>query len=467
MPLHDPLGVRPRVTATPPRSSTGAAPVAASAHEPSRSRGRRIRGAATAGTEIVIAVLVALVFFVGFMLAMSVLMPSGLTFDEVVKPTADSDGNADGRFSASLEGLGNLGERLNPAAAVLTVFNSTVLRKAAYDIAWGPVGTGAALRDGDAVQTTRDGTAMLTFSRGRRLQLEQNSLVIVRANRDSIEVNHSTPSVRVLVGELWGRVGRDGDQLAAVDVTSPGIETRVSPSAGANSATFRVAVRDDKTTVLSVYRGSADVMSRGRRLRVGANQFVAVDSVRGIAPPAPLPLAPALVAPDGGASFSYRELVPQVHFRWNPVPDVDSYRLIVSRSPEFQGVVIDQRLSGTSFTYGNFASGAYYWRVSALRGGAEGPPSAPRAVVVSNVQRAPGLSVEFPPAAVYADHCTIRGTGDPGIRIVVAGERVVLDPEGRFERVVALKRGFNVVVVEAIDRVGNTTYKSKVVEAKY
>jgi len=37
-------------------------------------------------------------------------------------------------------------------------------------------------------------------------------------------------------------------------------------------------------------------------------------------------------------------------------PNVDSYRLIVSRSPEFQVVVIDQRLSGTRLHDGNFAS---------------------------------------------------------------------------------------------------------------
>ena len=427
--------------------------------------GGRLRHMATAGTEIVISVLVALAFFAVFMLGMSVLIPSGLTLSEVVQPGSRSDASPH-NFTASLDGLGNLGERLNPAAAMLTVLNTQVMRKNVDGIVWGAVPSGTALREGDAVQTTRDGTALLTFSRGKRLQLEQNSLMIVRVSRDEAESVNPTPSVHVMMGEVWGNVAREGEERASVNVASPGAETEVTPADG-KSAQFRLAVRKDKTSVLSVYRGSAEVVAQGRTVHVAANQFVSMDSLRGVAVPASLPASPALVAPDGGATFSYRELSPRVEFRWGPVPGADGYRLLVSHSPEFQGVVIDQRVVTTGFTYGNFKSGPYYWRVSALKAGAEGASSQPRAVVVSNVQRPPALKVEFPAAVWNADQCTVRGTTEPGIRIVVAGEKVVTDASGRFEGVVKLKRGFNVVVVEATDRVGNTAYKSKVIEAKF
>jgi hypothetical protein len=252
-----------------------------------------------------------------------------------------------------------------------------------------------------------------------------------------------------------------------MSLTSPGVETRVTPPSGTGAAQFRIAVAPNKTSVLSVYRGSAEVLARGRTVRVAANQFVAVDSLRGAGTPATLPGAPGLVAPEGGATYSYRELAPQVEFRWDPVPDVDGYRLLVSRSPEFEGIVVDQRLHATSFTFGAFKAGPYFWRVSALRAGAEGPPSRPRTLVLSNLQRVPNLTVTFPADVVAGNACTIRGQTDPGIRIVVAGDQTEVDVTGHFEHSVTLKRGFNVVVVEAIDRVGNTAYKSKVVEAKF
>jgi hypothetical protein len=80
------------------------------------------------------------------------------------------------------------------------VLNTQVMRKAVDGIAWGAVPSGTPLREGDAVPTTRDGTALLTFSRGKRLQLAQNSLMIVRDTRDAAEA--ADPEVVALPGDL-------------------------------------------------------------------------------------------------------------------------------------------------------------------------------------------------------------------------------------------------------------------------
>src|SRR5205085_11211406 len=118
-----------------------------------------------------------------------------------------SDGGADGAFAGSLDAFGNIVDRLNPVAAILTVLNTTVKRRAAGEIVWGTVPTGSPLREGDAVQTTRDGTALLTFGKGRKLQLEQNSLMIVHTDRTVMDAAGAPePCVHVLLGELWGKV---------------------------------------------------------------------------------------------------------------------------------------------------------------------------------------------------------------------------------------------------------------------
>ena len=454
----------------PHRRAPGHAPVPVSALAQLRHGLESLRGhlrrVATAGTEIVISVLMALAFFAVFMLGMSVLMPSGLTLGEVVLQGSSGGEASRHNLTAALLGLGNLGEQLHPAAAVLTVLNTQVMRKTADDIAWGSVSAKTALREGDAVQTTRDGTAMLTFGRGKQLQLEQNSLVIVRSSRRAAESASPAPSVHVMMGEVWGNVGGAGEERQTVHVTSPGSVTDVSPAAGGR-AQFRILVDRDKRAVLSLYRGTADVVARGHTVRVGANESVTMDSLNGVGVPMALPMAPALVSPEAGATFRYRERSPRIEFVWEPVKDVDGYRLLVSRSPQFEGVVIDQRMTAPPLSNVSLKNGTYYWRVSAIRAGAESAPSPPRAMVIASEQRPPGLAVEFPAAPVSADRCIIRGTTDPGTRILVAGQNVRVDASGQFEQVVTLKRGFNVVVVEAIDRVGNTTYQSKVIEAKF
>src|SRR5207253_10553174 len=128
--------------------------------------------------------------------------PPGLTLNEVVQPAPDHRTEGSPELSASFVGLSNLSDRLNPTTAVITVLNATVMRKAADAIAWGAVPSGTPLREGDAVQTTREGRALLTFRQGKRLQLEQNSLMIVSGNRTSPEAGDPTPTVHALVAEL-------------------------------------------------------------------------------------------------------------------------------------------------------------------------------------------------------------------------------------------------------------------------
>ena len=449
-----------------PRGQTGSV---RSVPDPSRPKPRRILGVVTAGMEIAISVVAALVFFAVFLAALSRIIPLGVTMNEVVSPVALDGGAGDHRFSASLDQLAHLGDRLGARAALLTVLNTTVKRKPADAFSWSTVPSGTELQEGDAVQTTGDGTAMITFGHGTRLQLGQKSLMVIHANLPSGDAAKlpETPSVHVSLGELWGNVARDGGRAAEVSITSPGVQTHVTSGTDTAAAQFRIVVGQNKTSVLSVYRGVADVGARGQTVRVTANQFVAMDSVRGIATPRPLPAAPHVIEPDGGAIYRYRDLPPQVSFHWNTVPNADGYRLAISRNPEFRGVVLDQRLPGTQFSFGSFNSGPYYWHVSAMVAGAEGPPSAPRVVFVTSASREPALQVQFPTTVVNGDHITLNGISEPSVRVRVAGKPAHMGPSGRFEGLVALKRGFNVVVVEATDRVGNTAYKSKVVEAKF
>ena len=61
----------------------------------------------------------------------------------------------------------------------------------------------------------------------------------------------------------------------------------------------------------------------------------------------------------------------------------------------------------------------------------------------------------------------MRGRTEPGARILVADEDVPVTEGGEFVYWVSLNRGLNVVVIEAWDEAGNTSYSSKTLNAKY
>ena len=79
---------------------------------------------------------------------------------------------------------------------------------------------------------------------------------------------------------------------------------------------------------------------------------------------------------------------------------------------------------------------------------------------------APALQVGFPEEPIDTAIFTLRGETEPDAEVFVGDSRVELDEDGSFTHAVHLQPGFNVVVVEAIDPVGNTSYASSVVHAK-
>ena len=79
----------------------------------------------------------------------------------------------------------------------------------------------------------------------------------------------------------------------------------------------------------------------------------------------------------------------------------------------------------------------------------------------------PALEVDYSDTAREGDKFIIEGRTDPDARIFVGGMPVTVDEHGVFEHDLFLQRGFNVIVVEAVDKVGNVNYFSRTVNVEF
>jgi len=75
----------------------------------------------------------------------------------------------------------------------------------------------------------------------------------------------------------------------------------------------------------------------------------------------------------------------------------------------------------------------------------------------------PGLKVNFPPESAAVGPFTISGESEPGLRVFVDGVEVVSASPGKFQQVVRLRPGVNLIRVEALDPTGNASYASRIV----
>src|SRR5664279_2416715 len=93
------------------------------------------------------AILLALLCFVGFLLILKLLFPSGTSLSEMTKGAEPRQTTSARRYTQ--------GEQIEPFAAKLVRYNSTVKAKVSGEVAWSDVREGMSLYNSDAVQTAQ------------------------------------------------------------------------------------------------------------------------------------------------------------------------------------------------------------------------------------------------------------------------------------------------------------------------
>ena len=264
---------------------------------------------------------------------------------------------------------------------------------------------------------------------------------------------------------MRGRVtAGDAEPIQLEVVTASGALS--APAAG-TEADFKVTLNPDKTSTYTVFGGVAEVSSGGKSVRVGTGQTVTV--AEGQAPPEPvsLPGEPDLVSPQDATTVLFHTARPDVHFAWSRPTGAEGSRIMISRDPEFEQVVYDERTTGTEIVHANLREGVYYWRVAGTAGWASGPSSPVRTVHLVRDDQPPVLKVTFPTEPVASPEWMLHGIAEPGSTVFIDDREVLVQASGEFEHKLDLTRGLNVVTVEAVDGAGNIAYRSKLVNAKY
>ncbi len=418
------------------------------------------------GAEALLALGLTLAFFSAFLALLNLIFPTGIGLRELMSPPVESQPAVSApEAAAAAPESGAPGPWAPGEIARLTVLRRDVKSKAAEAIAWTTAASGLALGDRDAVQTMSAGRALVSFAQGDYLRIERNSLVVVTADRDQIAEADQRPAVVVSEGELWGRFELGAGQRMRVALPSGTLD--VAAAAEAGPAEFHVAVKPDRSSRISLYHGRARLEAGGNTVSLRANQASGVSPQGVVSAPVELPPTPMPGDPADGAEFSYGDLPPQIRFRWSAAPGADAYRLIVTRDRELKDVVIDETVLAAELMCGRLKAGEYFWRVSSMRQDAESVPSRLVPIRVVRVGEPPKLAVEDVPKIVETNHVVIRGRVTPGSRVLISGEKVRIGIDGRFEYDAALRPGVNMVTIEAMDAVGNASYWTRVITAKF
>ncbi len=467
-----------------PRRGTESAPSVAPRRKPGRWRalGSRLAGGSL---ELVAVLALTLAFFGSFLTLMGVMFPAGESLrDLALLGRSGADVAAVSARGAGGDRAGDALSADEQAIASLDVLRPDVKHRSAETIAWDPVRQGQPLRDQDAVQTGADGRALVRFDAGNELHVEHNSLIVVTRLHPVPAPAVATPEHRAPEAPAGGSNGADdrrrglvlmeGELLArlqapdrtALELSLPNIVARLADTTSGAPAKFRVQVRKDHSATVSVLDGRLNLESHSGVVSIGPRQFSRVTPEGDVSPPRALPSAPAECVPAAGSAFAHLDTPPRVTFAWKAVAGATQYRLRAARDADFRDVVLDETVPADTLTWGRAKPDRYWWQVSALVDDVEGMPTAPRTLVVRRDAAPPRLAVQSPPRIVHDPRVVLRGEADPRARVFVMGRRAELGGDGTFHIELELQPGANVVVVEAVDAAGLTSYWSQVVHVK-
>jgi hypothetical protein len=416
--------------------------------------------------EALIAVAVILTFFSGLQVFLHVVFPSDAGLGALIAGMRSPAGTDlrvpdDARLLHS-EGLGEAG----PVAELTGVKNDVTTRRGS-NLAWGTARRGMRLYNRDAVQTRSRSAASIAFRRRGRLDLGSNTHVIISSNDSDIFSSQRRSSVLMIDGQLRGRLLSGPGEPVELEVTLPGGSTRItSESGGGEDVEFRISVNADSATSVVMDRGVAEVIADGDTVTVKSSQYTTVSKDSAPSTPTALSSPVKPVGPVSGEVFNFRNLSPQVEFKWSADDAFSGYRILIAADPAFSDIVHDEVVEEPHLTHGNLSAGTYYWRVYGLKGGFEITVSNTRVFHLSQTIQPPKLLVYFPDEPVESAVFDLKGRTERGTRVLVGGEEAKVDARGHFVFRLHLEPGLNVVVVEAVDKLGNVSYKSQVVNSK-
>jgi mannose-6-phosphate isomerase-like protein (cupin superfamily) len=421
--------------------------------------------------ETLASLLLVMFFFGIFLVILDMQFPSGTVFGSIVLRESSLTTDAEKAQERTLKlSRGNkeagIGDSSSLAAS-LTKKHNTVKSKRASSIAWRNAREGMSLYDHDAIQTNKQSSARIEFDKESFIDMRENSLIIIRELKEDLLNNEKRSFLVVADGEFRGRFISSKENPVYIELETPNAVARIKTTSSKTGAVdFKVKVNPDETSTFVVFDGTAEIEAQGKKVELTANQTTSIGINSAPAAPRNLPKQVKLNAPEERGTFTYRKLTPKITFSWDNLPDTAGYYFMVASDPSFYKILIEERVFTNSFTLGNLKAGDYFWRVCSLAGKNADVYSNTRAIKVSQDTSPPILAIVFPDAVVNLPTAPLYGKTDPDTKIYIDGNQINVEADGSFSYDLELKTGVNSIVVEAVDPVGNITYKTKRITRK-
>jgi hypothetical protein len=337
-------------------------------------------------------------------------------------------------------------------AAAFKSIEGAVQVKPWGELDWLAATPATALREEDLVRTRSNGRAEIRMNDGTDITMGPDALIRVEASRADAGLAASRPSMSVQAGEVNFQTSGTGSERTTLG--TPAVTARVG-----RDSTGSLQVGEDGATGLRLFRGEGEAETKtGQKVALGPNEGVQVAAGGTAGAKVALPAAPRLVAPSDQAAFTSRDLARNATtLHWAVVPGASQYRVMVDLSPSFARPLHDRKDHASApAELTGLDAGSYFWRVAAMgKDGLEGPYSETWRFTLAKGHEAPPPPLEIETLELKGSVLNVRGRTEPGATLVINGEPVRVEADGRFAEFLAVPPSANPeVLIRSTSRAG-------------
>ncbi|MEM6455295.1 MAG: LysM peptidoglycan-binding domain-containing protein [Acidobacteriota bacterium] len=311
-------------------------------------------------------------------------------------------------------------ERQIPRAGALVAQVRNEVDKNLARRGWIDASRGDALRPRDALRTSANSSAQLTFDDGAELVLTEYSQIFLKG-LDALPTGVKRGTIEIARGQADFKLDAPKRRAERSEIELVIGDTVARPRPGdAAKAETRARASDDGKASLMVYGGRSEVEAAGQTVAVAQGEGTTVTPGEAPTPPERLLKRPALRRPAERDRFDYANPA----FRWNAVDGAARYVLEICQDAECGALVqrvADLGADTTTWRSTRLPAEALYWRVTAVAAsGLDGYPS--RSVPFTIARDATDVA----PPVVLVGVVGAGGTDADGALVVEARDRLRL-----------------------------------------
>ncbi|HET8865990.1 MAG TPA: FecR domain-containing protein [Gracilimonas sp.] len=344
--------------------------------------------------------------------------------------------------------------RVIDVQAQLTEKTGQVDRREGLLGSWIDAMKGDLFEQSDGIRTFAESYAELSFLDGSNIQVEPNTIAVIRKSRIDRLNDAGDTEITLEDGGLLAKLSAAGKNRSTYTLNAG------SSSSELRTQNFYAETDDSDLVKLTNYDGEVIVNSNNVSITIRENEGTIVESGKA-------PMQPVKLLPSPSLTWATIDTVVNnetIIFAFNEIEGAQNYRIQYDQSPNFTEDVVEVQTTETSLVMDDLPMGMTYVRVQAIDAlGLRGPFSKTARII---------RTVDNTPPPVFVDNLhndllftsdgslQITGATESEARLVVAGENVQVQPTGRFSYTVSGVQTIKDITITAADPSGNKTTKN-------